>query len=152
VVTAIAADDLESVPAAAGHTALYDADRLAAEARGDAMPGLTSRRDSHNITSLNAAMRITGMAPDADVLRTASRLSIGHDLRRFGAQPAPELPRRSSSMHIVITRIHPVCPKPAIKHSFTGQPGNLCPVPQQPVQMRRGNEGDRVEVFSRSAA
>jgi hypothetical protein len=39
VVTAVAADDLESIPVAAFPTALYDADRLAPEARGDAMPG-----------------------------------------------------------------------------------------------------------------
>jgi hypothetical protein len=123
VVTAIAADDLESVPVAAGLTALHDADRLTPEARGDAMSGLTSRRDSHNITGLNAAMRIAGMAPDPDVLRTASRLSFGHDLRRFGAQPDPELPRRFSSMRIVITRIHPVCPEPAINIRSPASPG-----------------------------
>jgi hypothetical protein len=83
VVTAVAADDLEGIPVAAFPMALHDAERLAPEARGDAVPRLTSRRDSHNITGLNAAPRITGMAPDADVPRTASRPDTGHDLRRF---------------------------------------------------------------------
>jgi hypothetical protein len=43
-----------------------DAGRLAPEARYDAMPGLTSRGDSHDITGLNAAPRITGRAPALD--------------------------------------------------------------------------------------
>ena len=64
VVTAVAADDLERVPVAAFlATTLQDADRLAPDARGDAMPKLTSQRDSHNITELNAGPQITGMAP-----------------------------------------------------------------------------------------
>jgi hypothetical protein len=91
VVTTVAADDLEGVPVAAFPTALHDADRLAPDARGDAMPGLTSQRDSHHITGLNAAPRIAGMpsAPDANILRTASGPDTGHDMQSFGAQLNP---------------------------------------------------------------
>ena len=91
VVTTVAADDLEGVPVAAFLTALHDPFRLAPEARRNAVPELTSRRDSHNITGPNAAPPITGVAsaPLADVLRTASRPDIGHDMRSFGAQLNP---------------------------------------------------------------
>jgi hypothetical protein len=91
VVTAVAADDLEGVPVAAFLTAFHDAGRLAPEARRDAVPKLTSHMDSHDVTGLNAAPRIEGMtpAPYADVLRTASRPAIGHDMRRFDAQLNP---------------------------------------------------------------
>ena len=59
------------------------------------MPGLTSQRDSHDITGLNAVPRITGMAsaPDANILRTASGPGIGHNMRSFGAQLNPHLSR-----------------------------------------------------------
>jgi len=95
VVTAVAADDLEGVPVAAFPGTLDDADRLAPEARRDAMPGLTSPRDGHDITGLNAAPRITGMAPapDANILRTASGPGTGHDMQSFGAQLDPHLSR-----------------------------------------------------------
>jgi hypothetical protein len=57
------------------------------------MPGLTSHRDSHDITGLNAAPRITGMAPapHPDALRTASGPDTGHDMRSLGAQLNPHL-------------------------------------------------------------
>jgi hypothetical protein len=95
VVTTVAADDLEGVPGAAFLRALHDADRRAPDARGDAMPKLTSRRDSHDITGLNAAPRITGMAsaPHPDALRTASRPDTGHDMQSFSAQLNPHLSR-----------------------------------------------------------
>jgi len=91
VVTTVAAHDLEGVAVAAFLATLEDADRLAPDARCNAMPRLTSQRDSHNITGLNAAPRITGMAaaPHADVLRTASRPDVGHRMRSFGAQLNP---------------------------------------------------------------
>jgi hypothetical protein len=59
------------------------------------MPGLTSQRDGHHITGLNAAPRITGMAPapHLDAQRTASRPDTGHDMRSFGAQLDPHLSR-----------------------------------------------------------
>ena len=74
---------------------LDDADRLAPEARRDAMPGLTSPRDGHDITGLNAAPRITGMAsaPHPDTLRTASGPDIGHGIQSFSAQLNPHLSR-----------------------------------------------------------
>ncbi len=52
------------------------------------MPGLTSQGETHSITGLNAAPRITGMAPvpDADTLRTANRPDRGHDMRSFSSQ------------------------------------------------------------------
>jgi len=55
------------------------------------MPKLTSHRDSHDITGLNGAPRIAGVAPVplADGLRTASRRDTGYDLRSFGAQLNP---------------------------------------------------------------
>jgi hypothetical protein len=91
VVTAVAADDLERVPVAAFPTAIQGADRLAPDARRHAMPKLTSQRDSHNITELNAGPQITGMAPmpHADALRTVRRRDTGHDMRSFGAQHNP---------------------------------------------------------------
>jgi hypothetical protein len=93
VVTAAAAADLEGVPAAAFLTAIHDADRLTPDARRHAMPKLASQRHSHDITGLNAALRITGMAPapHADALRTASRPDIGHDMQNVGAQLNPHL-------------------------------------------------------------
>jgi hypothetical protein len=94
MVTAVAADDLERVPVAAFlATTLQDADRLAPDARCHATPKLTSQRDSHNITELNAGPQITGMAPmpHADALRTVRRRDTGHDMRSFGAQHKPHL-------------------------------------------------------------
>ena len=46
------------------------------------------------------------------------------------------------------------CPEPAIKHCFTGQrasPGIYVQFQSSRVQMRCGDDVDRVEVFSRSA-
>jgi hypothetical protein len=95
VVTTVAADDLEGVPEAAFLKDPRDADRLAPEARGDAVPGLTSHRDSHDITGLNADLRITGVAPapDANILWTASGPGIGHDMQSLSAQLNPHLSR-----------------------------------------------------------
>ena len=52
------------------------------------MPKLTSKRDSRNVTGLDAAPQITGTAsgPDGDILRTASEPDIGHDTQGFGTQ------------------------------------------------------------------
>jgi hypothetical protein len=52
------------------------------------VPKLTSERDCHNITGLNAAPPVTGTTsvPDADVPRTASEPDTSHDALRFGAQ------------------------------------------------------------------
>jgi hypothetical protein len=52
------------------------------------VPKLTSERDSHDITGLNAAPRITDTASvtDADDLRTASEPDTGHEMRGFGTQ------------------------------------------------------------------
>jgi hypothetical protein len=82
MVTIVAADDLKGVPVAAFLTALHDAGRLAPEAGGDAMPRLTSQRDSPDVTGLNGAPRITGMASTsrADALRTGSRPDTGQDI------------------------------------------------------------------------
>ena len=54
-------------------------------------------------------------------------------------------------IHLFITRVHPVCPEAAINHSFTGSPGTYVQFHSSRVQMRCENDGDRVEVFSRSA-
>ena len=57
-------------------------------------------------------------------------------------------------MQTFIMRIHPVCPEPASKPSFTRQragPRTYVQFHSSRVQMRYGNDVDRVEVFSRSA-
>jgi hypothetical protein len=91
MVTTVAADDLEGVPVAAFLTAFHDAGRLAPEADCDAMPGLTSQRDSPDVSGLNAAPRITGVASAlrADVLRIGSRPGTGQDIGNFGVQLNP---------------------------------------------------------------
>ena len=56
-------------------------------------------------------------------------------------------------MQTFIMRIHPVCPEPASKPSFTRQragPRTYVQFHSRRVQMRYGNDVDRVEVFSRS--
>jgi hypothetical protein len=56
-------------------------------------------------------------------------------------------------MQTFIMRIHPVCREPASKHSFTRQrasPRTYVQFHSSRVQMRHGNDVDRVEVFSRS--
>jgi hypothetical protein len=63
VITTVAADDLEGVPVAALDAAFHDADQLAPDTRCHAMPRLTSQRDNHDITGLNAVPRIAGMVP-----------------------------------------------------------------------------------------
>lgn len=52
MVTTVAADDLEVVPVATFLRALGEENRLTPDARCSAVPGLTSERDSHNITGL----------------------------------------------------------------------------------------------------
>ena len=57
-------------------------------------------------------------------------------------------------MQTFTMRIHPVCPEPASKHSFTRQrasPRTYVQFHNSRVQMRYGNDVGRVEVFSRSA-
>jgi hypothetical protein len=57
-------------------------------------------------------------------------------------------------MQTFIMRIHPVCPEPASKPSFTRQragPRTYVQFHSSRVQIRYGNDADRVEVFSRSA-
>jgi hypothetical protein len=102
VITTIAADNLEGSPEAAFLTALHDADQLAPDTRCHAMPKLTSHRDSHDITGLNAAPRIMGVAParHPDTLRTASRPDTGHNMRNVGAQlnPPPQQARPTAGV------------------------------------------------------
>jgi hypothetical protein len=91
VVTTVAADDLEGVPEATFPRALREQNRLTPDARRNAVPGLTSDRDSQNTTGLSAAPRIAGMPPAIrpDVLRTASGPGTGLGMRRRGAHLDP---------------------------------------------------------------
>jgi hypothetical protein len=93
VVTTVAADDLEGVPVPTFLRALREQNRLMPDARCNAVPGLTSDRDSHNITGLSAAPRIAGMppAPHPDALRTASGPGTGPGMRRCSAQLDPHV-------------------------------------------------------------
>ena len=93
LVTTVAADDLEGIPEATFPRALREQNRLTPDARRNAVPGLTSDRDGHNITGLSAAPRIAGMppAPRPDVLRTANGPGTGPGMRRRGAHLDPHI-------------------------------------------------------------
>ncbi len=73
--------------------ALREQNRLTPDARCNAVPGLTSDRDSRNLTGLRAAPRIAGMppAPHPDVLRIASGPGTGLGRRRRGTQLDPHI-------------------------------------------------------------
>jgi hypothetical protein len=86
VVAAAGADELERAGVAAFHPAIYDADRLAPQARRPAMAELTRTRERPDAPG-GAQPRVTGIAVPGrsqDGTRPASRPSIGRDVQVSG--------------------------------------------------------------------
>ena len=90
MITAVTADDLVRA-GAASLAVLRHPDHLPPQARCPAMAGLPSSRQGHDILGVKCTPADHGHDTRAhgDVLQTASRPDISHDMRSLGAQLNP---------------------------------------------------------------